>query len=271
MATPQHQHREDGGEGEEASGNAELLGGEGEEEEEASGIRGTATRVGVCARLVHFAREDPLLALTLLGVVIGLCFGILLSAVLPGSKDTTGMRETVVKLVSFPGKMFLNLLKMMVLPLISGSMIAGVCSLQAAGANTGKLARVALSYFGGTTLIAVIIGLLVVNIVQPGKGTQMTTEVSEKSESSMLDTMLGVLMKLCPPNIVEAAATMNVLGVLMFSLFFGVVLARLPPEQGAPMIQGIDIFNHVVMGMVMAILVRPPSFPTRALSFPMRW
>jgi len=168
------------------------------------------------------------------------------------------MRETVVKLVSFPGKMFLNLLKMMVLPLISGSMIAGVCSLQAAGANTGKLARVALSYFAGTTLIAVFIGLVVVNVIQPGKGTEMDTSVSEKSEASMLDTMLGVFMKMFPPNIVEAAATMNVLGVLMFSLFFGVVLARLPPETGAPMIQSIDIFNQVVMGMVMAILWLSP-------------
>ena len=71
----------------------------------------------------------------------------------------------------------------------------------------------------------------------------------------MLDTMLGVLYKLCPPNIVEAAATMNILGVLQFSPFFGAVLARLPPETGAPLIQGINIFNQVVMGMVMAILV----------------
>lgn len=83
----------------------------------------------------------------------------------------------------------------------------------------------------------------------------MDTEEVEKSDASMLDTMLGVLLKVCPPNIVEAAATMNVLGVLTFSLFFGVVLARLPGETGQPLIQGVQIFNQVVMGMVMAILV----------------
>jgi hypothetical protein len=123
---------------------------------------------GVGGRCVGFAHEDPLLALTLLGVVVGLCLGLLLAAVLPGAADTTGMRETIVKLISFPGKLFLNLLKMMVLPLISGSMIAGVCALQSAGANTGKLAKITLSYFAATTIIAVVIGLVVVNVIQPG-------------------------------------------------------------------------------------------------------
>ena len=154
--------------------------------------------------------------------------------------------------------MFLNLLKMMVLPLIAGSMIAGVCALRSAGANTARLARVALGYFAVTTIIAVVIGLLVVNIFQPGRGTTIDTEVSGGSDASMLDTMLGVLYKICPPNIVEAAATMNVLGVLQFSLFFGVVLSRLPPETSAPMIAGVDAFNQVVMGMVMAILWLAP-------------
>lgn len=144
---------------------------EGEREGEDVGLvspaHAAADRVGP-ARCVALAHEDPLLALTLLGVFVGLVFGLMLTAVLPGAEDTTGTRKTIVKLVSFPGKMFLNLLKMMVVPLISGSMIAGVCALQSAGANTGKLARVTFSFFAATTLIAVFIGLVVVNVIQPG-------------------------------------------------------------------------------------------------------
>ncbi len=145
---------------------------EGEREGEDVGLvcpaHAAAGREGTAARCVALAHEDPLLALTLLGVFVGLIFGLLLTAVLPGAEDTTGTRKTIVKLVSFPGKMFLNLLKMMVVPLISGSMIAGVCALQSAGANTGKLARVTFSFFAATTLIAVFIGLVVVNVIQPG-------------------------------------------------------------------------------------------------------
>ena len=99
-----------------------------------------------------------------------------------------------------------------------------------------------------------------------GNGTEVNTEEGERSEQSMLDTMLGVFLKICPPNIVEAMATMNILGVLMFSLFFGVILSGLPHEQAAPMIQGVDIFNQVVMGMVMAILVCPPPPPLPGLT-----
>jgi len=206
-------------------------------------------------RILNFIHEDPLLAYTLLGVACGMCLGIFLSAALPGKEDESGTRKVVVTLVSLPGKMFLNLLKMMVLPLVFGSMISGVCSLKAAGANVGKMANITLTYFAATTIIAVVIGLVVVNVFQPGSGTELETEAGVKSSQSMLDTMLGVIMKLTPPNIVEAMATMNVLGVITFSLFFGVILSRLPDDQGAPMIAGINVFNEVVMGMVTTILV----------------
>ena len=170
----------------EANGHAELLPARRDENgsggdavpvaHRAAAHGGGARGISGIAAWVH---EDPLLALTLLGVAVGIGFGLLLSAVLPGAGDATGFRDSVVKLVSLPGRMFLNLLKMMVLPLISGSMIAGVCALKSAGANTGKLARVTFSYFAATTLIAVVIGLVVVNVVQPGeeKNAQACNEV----------------------------------------------------------------------------------------------
>jgi Na+/H+-dicarboxylate symporter len=150
-----------------ASGRAELLGSRAGESAGQWGVR-SRREVSVGTWMRALIRDDPLLALTLVGVVSGICLGLILSAVLPGSGDGSAVREVTVKLVSFPGKMFLNLLKMMVLPLISGSMIAGVCALQSAGANTGKLARVALGYFAVTTVLAVVIGITIVSIFQPG-------------------------------------------------------------------------------------------------------
>jgi L-cystine uptake protein TcyP (sodium:dicarboxylate symporter family) len=157
-------HEDDGPAAEQ--GHAELLGQNGDGDALPSAHR--AAPHGFTGRVAAWVHEDPLLALTLLGVAVGISFGLVLTLVLPGSGDAMEFRDTVVKLVSLPGKMFLNLLKMMVLPLISGSMIAGVCALKSAGANTGKLARVAFTYFAATTLIAVVIGLVVVNVVQPG-------------------------------------------------------------------------------------------------------
>ncbi len=102
---------------------------EGEEVGLVSPAHAAADREGGSAmRCVAFAHEDPLLALTLLGVVVGLVFGLLLTAVLPGAEDTTGTRKTIVKLVSFPGKMFLNLLKMMVVPSHAAAAAHALCS-----------------------------------------------------------------------------------------------------------------------------------------------
>ena len=84
-------------EGERAvSGHAELLGGAGDG-------GGALRRPGLVDRIAAQVREDPMLALTLLGVAVGVLLGLALAAVLPGEEDETGTRETVVKLVAFPG------------------------------------------------------------------------------------------------------------------------------------------------------------------------
>ena len=86
------------------NGHAELLAHDGEDSDSARpSIRREAPN-GALGRFAAWVHEDPMLALTLLGVAVGICFGFVLAAVLPGSGDTTGFRDTVVKLVSLPGR-----------------------------------------------------------------------------------------------------------------------------------------------------------------------
>uniref|UniRef100_A0A6T7MIG4 Amino acid transporter n=1 Tax=Hanusia phi TaxID=3032 RepID=A0A6T7MIG4_9CRYP len=207
-------------------------------------------------------RHDPLLFYTVCGVVCGIVLGIILTSSLPPGTGKDSPRYIVTKLVGFPGRAFLNLLKMMVLPLISGSMIAGVCALKEAGSSTKRLAKIAISFMAGTTFLAVIVGLVVVVTIQPGSAVSSWTNSTASSKSGtsagMLETILDVFLKMCPPNIVEAAANMNILGVLVFSVFFGVMLSRLDSSETATMIHLITIFNHVVMKMVEAILWLSP-------------
>ncbi|KAJ1474555.1 Sodium:dicarboxylate symporter, partial [Baffinella frigidus] len=169
-----------------------------------------------------------------------------------------------VQVVAFPGKAFLNMLKMMVLPLIGGSMIAGIVSLNEAGADSGRLAKVTFMYFFCTTVIAVVLGLVLVNVIQPGvvgalprvsssSASDQDAEPRETPDHGVLDTLLGVLLKVFPPNIVEACVDMNILGVLTFSIMFGAALAQ-AGEEGRPVVVGITAFNAVIMRMVLAIL-----------------
>ena len=119
----------------------------------------------------------------------------------------------------------MRLLQMMVLPLIAGSMIAGVCSLSSSGAKSGKLAKITLAYYMGSTVIAVILGIALVNIVQPGVGRGFDGVTSFNSSDwrcqahaaeldkhlqkrpadyTTADSLLDVLRNMFPPNIVKA-------------------------------------------------------------------
>ena len=125
------------------------------------------------ASAVAFAKKELLLTLTLLGVVLGVLTGIAANAAEPSRLVVTFLGEHLTLertpglqphtpshfWPGFPGEVLMRLLQMMVLPLIAGSMIAGVCSLSSSGAKSGKLAKITLAYYMGSTVIAVILGI----------------------------------------------------------------------------------------------------------------
>jgi proton glutamate symport protein len=142
------------------------------------------------------------------------------------------------------GTMFINLLKMLIVPLILASVITGVAGL-GSGPDLGRLGGKTLGFYVLTTLIAVLIALMLVNIVEPGikdgqparnllaltaDAAEVTEGVKHRAETSVLDTIRGVV----PPNIVEAAANTKLLALVFFAVLFGFFLARIEqPFQGA--------------------------------------
>ncbi|KAK9849386.1 hypothetical protein WJX84_010959 [Apatococcus fuscideae] len=207
--------------------------------------------------------EEPLLFLTLLGVLAGILLGSLIRLAHP-SKDT-------ITLIGLPGEILLRLLKMLVLPLVAGSMIAGVCSLRGSGGSMARVARLTLAYYALTTVAAVLLGILLVILIQPGRGspfskaaaggdceTTAAQDAEERAKESgenapILKALLNVLRNMFPDNIVSAAVDMNILGIITFSLFFGISLVGLG-DEAASLIQAINAFNAVIGRMVSAVL-----------------
>jgi Na+/H+-dicarboxylate symporter len=142
------------------------------------------------------------------------------------------------------GSLFINLLKMLIVPLILSSVITGVAAL-GTGPDLGRLGGKTLAFYVITTLIAVLIALMLVNIIEPGvrdgqpvrsllaltaDAAEVTQGVMQRADTSVLDSIRGVV----PANIVEAAANTKMLGLVLFSILFGFFLARIPqPHQGA--------------------------------------
>ncbi len=183
----------------------------------------------------------------LIGMIAGAVLGALGGYYLPG----------VFHQLAFLGHMFLNALKMIVVPLIVASMIVGVTSLgdvSRLGRTTGKT----LLYYLVTTGFSVVIGLLMVNLIHPGVGVEFFGgEIPEDVLHAQGKTLIDVVTGLIPSNIIKSAAEGDILPLIVFSLLFGGVLTAIG-EKGKPVIAFFDGVNVAVMKIVILIIYFAP-------------
>ena len=150
-------------------------------------------------------------------VFIGFALGILLGIIF-GEKITV---------ISFIGTIFLNLVKMNVVPLIFFSIVSGIASMS----DMTKLKKIGIKtvlYYIITTIIAAAVGLLIANTAQPGKGLDMSALVLDSSyEAEAMPSITSTLTDMFPSNIVSAMAEGNLMQIIVFSVFLGVALVVL--------------------------------------------
>lgn len=163
----------------------------------------------------------------------------------------------VFEAIAFLGAIFLNALKMIVVPLIVTSMIVGVTSL----GDVRKLGRTAgftFLYYLATTSMAVLVGLIMVNLLQPGVGVeQLGTDVSDIVATGQGKTLIDVFVGLIPSNVIKSAADGDILPLIFFSLLFGAVLASVG-EKGRPVTEFFESLNLVIMKLVTIIIYFAP-------------
>ena len=159
--------------------------------------------------------------------------------------------------VSWLGEMFLDSLKMLVVPLIISSMIVGISGLGDIR-KVGKTGLITLTYFMATTGIAVGIGLVMVNLLEPGATIEITqdkipTNVAGKEAIGITD----ILKSFVSPNLIHSMAHMEILPLIVFSLVFGAVLTTLG-EPGKQAIAFFDTVNTAIMKIVHLIMYFAP-------------
>jgi len=159
--------------------------------------------------------------------------------------------------IKFIGTIFLNALKMIVVPLIVASMIVGVTSLGNIG-RLGKTTGKTLLYYLITTAFSVLIGIVLVNIVRPGEGIEsFGAYVPEIVAQGQQKSLIDVIVNLIPSNIIKAAAEGSVLPLIVFSLLFGGVLTTIG-EKGKPVIAFFEGLNAAIMKLVTIIIYFAP-------------
>jgi len=147
----------------------------------------------------------------LIAILLGALFGVFLSE--------------HIKYIQWAGDMFLRALRMIIIPIIFTSLTMGVASI-GGSADLGRIAGKTFAFYISTTLIAATLGLVLVNIFQPGVGADVGLSESVESiaatESSFIDQIVGII----PANIFADMADGNILPLIFFSILFGFFITR---------------------------------------------
>ena len=155
------------------------------------------------------------------------------------------------------GELFLNALKMLIVPLIAAAVISGISSL----GDIRKLGRVGgltILYYASTTALAVFIGLVVVNLIQPGYGMDTgTLNIPEEISQRPPTTFADIILNLVHPNIVAAAAETQLLPLIVFCLLFAAALTTVG-DRGKPVLAFFDGLNEVMMKLVIWFMTLAP-------------
>ena len=144
-----------------------------------------------------------------------------------------------VEYVSWMGDLFLRALKMIIIPLIITSIVSGVSNIGSAQ-NLGKLGLKTISYYILTSLMAIFVGLILVNILQPGVGADLGFRKDVEGLNVVSDSLGNILLRMIPSNIFEALVSADMLAIIFFSIIVGFFLTRVDDYYKTKLI---DLFN----------------------------
>ena len=201
----------------------------------------------------------------LIGMVLGIVFGFIMNSV-------DGGKGFVTDWVKPFGTIFINLLKLIAVPLILASLIKGISDLK----DISKIKKMGLRtivIYVLTTVVAICIGLSIVNVVKPGVGMSADTiekiKIKYESSADVADKLtkasaqkdagpLQSLVDIFPSNIFTALGEAKMLQVIFFALFVGICLLLIEEKKAKPLVKFFDSLNEVVMKMVDLIMLFAP-------------
>ncbi len=187
----------------------------------------------------------------LIGMVLGVVAGWLVFTFVPKGEIDLGwlgmidLQSHFVKMAGLLSSIFLSLIKMLVAPLILSTIVVGIAHMGDSAA-LGRIGVRALAWFITASLISIGLGLLMVNVFQPGVGVDVSGASAEKvGEVAKLD-FYEFILHIFPKNAFDALATNNILQILVFSLFCGVALSAMG-EKGSPLVRGADALAEMML------------------------
>lgn len=179
-------------------------------------------------------------------VIVGILVGIFFGVYFP---------DFAVKLKPL-GDAFIKLIKMVIAPLIFSSIVIGIAGMQDVK-KVGKIGLTSIIYFEVMTTIALIIGLIFVNVIQPGTGMNAdpaSLDISSVSnyiaESKKPHSFMDFIIDIIPENVIASIASDNMLQVLVFAVLFGIGMTKIGQKASEPVINVLQSFLKVLFPLL---------------------
>ena len=162
-------------------------------------------------------------------------------------------------LIILLGDIFIRLLKMVIVPLIFTSIIIGVSSIKTPS-KLGRLGTKTFIYYLSTSLIAILIGLTLANLIQPGMGAALIDQAGafDTNKLSTSTSILDILKRMIPTNPISALASGDILGVIFFAIFFGIMMNFVDDRYNSNIKDLINSVYHIILSMTKIIIKCAP-------------
>ncbi len=187
----------------------------------------------------------------LLSLILGIVFGIIANTFLPGSFNNEASKWILVPL----GKMFINAIKMLVVPLVLCSLITGAASI----GDIRKLGRVGgkiFAFYLMTTALAVTLALFIANLVDPGVGTSLAA-VGKEFKAVQAPFIMDMFVNMIPTNPIESLVKGEMLQIIFFAIIFGVSMTMLG-DATKPLFNVINQINEVLLKIIGLVMFTAP-------------
>jgi Na+/H+-dicarboxylate symporter len=188
-------------------------------------------------------RKLPQAAWILIAMVIGIVLGYMIFVSYPDKK----VAAQIAGYVSIVSDVFLRLIKMIIAPLVFSTLVVGIAHMGDA-ASVGRVFGKALAWFITASLVSLVLGLLLANLLQPGRnlGLPLPDIGATANLATSKFTLKDFVSHLVPKSVAEAMANNEILQIVVFSMFFGVALSALG-EKSKTLVAAIDELSHAML------------------------
>ncbi len=199
-------------------------------------------------------RSQKLTTWIFIAMIAGIIVGYLCNQMIPDAKEA----KTVAGYISLITDIFLRLIKMIIAPLVFSTLVVGIAHLGDTK-SVGRVGLKAIGWFVIASLVSLLLGMLLVNILQPGVGLNLP--LPDAAASTNLKTgslsLKEFITHLVPRSVIEAMATNEILQIVVFSIFFGVAAASLG-EKAKTIVAWIEDLVHIMLKITGAVMLFAP-------------